>query len=548
MIPFFDSLLRPPPVFIKGIPGPNGPFPLENDGPLWVTKEAKKKPRNGMIQKYGLGNEIPRLSLSGSSMNRGWFKNQRPIEFSFPLLPVVFFLALFMVGGCSTHYPANPFLKECSPNTGYRLKKKDPADRSDRLLLILTFSGGGTRAAALAYGVLEELASTKISFEGRERSLLDEVDVISGVSGGSFTAAYYGLFGNRIFEDFESRFLKKDIQRELLEQTLYPKNWFKLLSGNFGRNDLAAEYYDQNVFEGKTFGDILARGGPQILINATDLTLGTYLTFTQEMFDILCSDVSRLPVARAVAASSAVPVLLSPITLYNYAGSCNYEAPHWVKTILDDPAPSRRRYQQAVHLKSYMDAQKKPYIHLIDGGISDNLGLRATIDRITAMGDLWPTLQHLGRENTRKVAFILVNAETEPDHGLDQVERTLGSTRVLSAVTHIPITRYNFETVELLKDNFRQWAGEVRSQRCGMAKDLDRAGSTRVDSEACGDIQFYLAEVDFNGLPDKAERAALKRLPTSFNLPPEAVDRLRDAARAILQQSPEFQRLLRDLK
>ena len=458
---------------------------------------------------------------------------------------VGFFLAALIAGGCA-HYPANPFLKEVSPDRGYKLKNVGHPERSDSLLLFLTFSGGGTRAAALAYGVLEELAKTEIFLEGRKRSLLDEVDAISGVSGGSFTAAYYGLFGNRIFEDFESRFLKKNIQRELFNQTLELPNWVHLLSGKFGRSDLAAEYYDKHVFEGGTFGDIAARGGPLIIVNATDVALGTYFPFTQDMFDILCSDVSRVPLARAVAASSAVPVILSPITLYNYAGGCNYEAPEWMKRALEEPGLSRRRYQQALHLSSYMDAQKRPYIHLIDGGIADNLGLRAAIDRVTAMGDIWRSLQYLGRENIRKVVFIMVNAEKEQDFRSDHLERTLGSGRVLSSVTNIPIIRYNFETVELLKEYFKQWAEEIRSQRCRTSKNLDRADKT--DSDSCADIKFYLVEVDFDALPDKSERSYLNGLPTSFNLPPEAVDRLRGAARRLLRQSPEFQRLLGDLK
>ena len=460
---------------------------------------------------------------------------------------VGFFLAALIAGGCA-HYPANPFLKEVSPDRGYKLKNVGHPERSDGLLLFLTFSGGGTRAAALAYGVLEELAKTEIFLEGRKRSLLDEVDAISGVSGGSFTAAYYGLFGNRIFEDFESRFLKKNIQRELFNQTLELPNWVHLLSGKFGRSDLAAEYYDKHVFEGGTFGDIAARGGPLIIVNATDVALGTYFPFTQDMFDILCSDVSRVPLARAVAASSAVPVILSPITLYNYAGGCNYEAPEWMKRALEEPGLSRRRYQQALHLSSYMDAQKRPYIHLVDGGIADNLGLRAAIDRVTAMGDIWRSLQYLGRENIRKVVFIMVNAEKEQDFRSDHLERTLGSGRVLSSVTNIPIIRYNFETVELLKENFKQWADEIRSQRCGASKKLDKVAPSPSDSDSCADIKFYLVEVDFEALPDKSERSYLNRLPTSFNLPPEAVDRLRDAARRLLRQSPDFQRLLSDLR
>jgi len=56
--------------------------------------------------------------------------------------------------------------------------------------IILAFSGGGTRAAALSYGVMKELRDTGIPVEGNEVSLLKDVDAISAVSGGSFTAAY----------------------------------------------------------------------------------------------------------------------------------------------------------------------------------------------------------------------------------------------------------------------------------------------------------------------------------------------------------------------
>ena len=108
-----------------------------------------------------------------------------------------FFFAGFFSIGCA-HYPPNQLLTEVSPEGGYRLKNPQGIDRSDELLLVLTFSGGGTRAAALAYGVMEQLAQTEITLGGRKRSLLDEVDAISAVSGGSFTAAYYGLFGERI--------------------------------------------------------------------------------------------------------------------------------------------------------------------------------------------------------------------------------------------------------------------------------------------------------------------------------------------------------------
>jgi NTE family protein len=456
------------------------------------------------------------------------------------------FLAALLCASCA-HYPANHLLKEVSPEGGYRLKNPSQSDRSDQLLLVLTFSGGGTRAAALAYGVMEQLAQTDITLEGRKRFLMDEVDAISGVSGGSFPAAYYGLYGQRIFDDFETRFLKRNVQKDLILETVSLGNSFRLMSSKFGRSDMAAEYYDRILFEGKTFADIQAQGGPLILINATDLVLGSHFTFTQDMFDLICSDVSAFPVSRAVAASSAVPGILTPITLYNYAGTCNYDPPAWMKRALVEPTLSRRQTQQALNYHSYLDPKKRPYIHLIDGGPSDNLGLRGAIDRLTPMGDIWHSLQYMHWENTRKVVFILVNAEKETVTDTDQLEKTVSSGDVLKYITNIPISRFNFETVELFRESARRWMQEVRSQRCQEKPPAGSEGSSSPDKAPCADIDFYLIEVDFDALAAE-DRAYYKNLPTSFHLDFEAVDLLRAAGRKILLHSPEFERLLRDLK
>ncbi len=177
----------------------------------------------------------------------------------------------FLAMGCA-HYAFNKPLKQVDPSTGYRGKYMGTPGNSKELVLYLTFSGGGTRAAAFAYGLLEELRETEVTINGQTRRLLDEVDGISAVSGGSFTAGYYGLFGDRIFDTFESTFLKKNIQGALTRRLLLnPFNWVRLLSPTFDRSDLAAEYYDKYVFEKGTFGDIAARKGPMILINATDM-------------------------------------------------------------------------------------------------------------------------------------------------------------------------------------------------------------------------------------------------------------------------------------
>jgi NTE family protein len=452
-----------------------------------------------------------------------------------------FIFAAAIATGCA-HYPINQPLKQVDPQNGYRGKYMGTPGNSENLLLYLTFSGGGTRAAALSYGVLEELRRTEAVIDGKKRRLLDEVDGISSVSGGSFTGGYYGLFGDRIFEDFESKFLKKNIQGALTAALFWnPINWFRLSSDTFDRSDLAAEYYDKHVFEGGTFGDIAARKGPMIMMNATDMTHGVRIGFNQDAFDVICSDLSRYPVARAAAASSAVPMLLSPISMRNYAGTCGSKSFGESGEVLGGRAISERQLFLANSIAPFLDSQKKPYIHLVDGGVADNLGLRAVLDRVFLNGSIWETIKETPMKNVHKVVFIVVNAETQPDTKWDRSEGIPPIGAMMSSYSSIAIERYNQETIALIKESVRSWADEIRAQRC-------KGGAVSNTSGSCGDIQFYVVEVKFDALKDEAERMHFKRLPTSFKLPPEEVDNLRNVAHRLLVNSEEYQRLLRDLK
>ena len=477
-----------------------------------------------------------------------WTASQ-PTSVSFPLWVRVRFLTwicgivfLIVTSGCA-HYPINQPLRQSAPQVEYRVKNFKHAGKDDDLLVMLTFSGGGTRAAAFSYGVLEALRDTEVSIHGRKKRMLDEVDWISGVSGGSFTAAYYGLFGDRIFEDFESRFLKKNIQGDLISGILFnPVNWAKLSSLYYGRSDLAADYYDKYVFDHGTFGDILARGGAMIVINATDMVQGTRFSFLQDPFDAICTDLGSFSVARACAASSAVPVLLSPVTLRNYAGKCGYQLPPALAEAMQPPREvTSRRFDLANNMLPFLDSQNKPYIHLVNGGVADNLGLRAVLERVTLMGDPWTTMKSANLTNVHKIVFVLVNAETEIDTKWDRFETNPPFGITLASYSSIAIARYNVETVALLSEGFNRWADEIRRGRCGSSKITTEPGS-------CGDIEFYLVEVKFDALDDEAERHYFKQLPTSFVLKPEEVDKLRDAARRILAKSKEFQRLVNDLQ
>jgi NTE family protein len=246
-------------------------------------------------------------------------------------------------------------------------------------------------------------------------------------------------------------------------------------------------------------------------------------------------------VARAVAASSAVPIVLSPISIRNYAGTCGYQPPEIREQALRDRVLSERQLSLKNNVLPLLDSQKKPYIHLVDGGVADNLGLRAVLDRVIDEGSFWELIKGTPRENINKIVLIVVNAETQPDTKWDRSESIPPVSAMLSAYPSIGIERYNDETIALLKESVRPWTDEIRAERC-----RGRAVSTAPGS--CGDIQFYVIEVKFDALKDETERMHFKRLPTAFKLPPEEVDKLRDVARRILVDSEEFKRLLGDLR
>ncbi len=133
---------------------------------------------------------------------------------------------LALVGGCATR-PVNPPVTQASLETGYmfQTRQKHFKNLEKGNLVILAFSGGGTRAAAFSYGVLEFLKKNEVvAANGARIRLIDAVNIITGVSGGSFTALAYGLYGDKLFDDYEQRFLKRDVQGELVTRALSPGN------------------------------------------------------------------------------------------------------------------------------------------------------------------------------------------------------------------------------------------------------------------------------------------------------------------------------------
>ncbi len=436
-------------------------------------------------------------------------------------------ILLPVVAGCATtgRITNNPVSEPLATNR-QQITTGTKGGRSDDAFFFISLSGGGTRAAALSYGVLQELRDIRFTSNGKEVRLLDEVDYISSVSGGSFTAAYYGLYGDRIFEDYETVFLRQNVQKTLIGSILNPVNWLRGLFTGFNRTEMAINYYDTNIFHGGTFNDIFERDGPYLEINATDLGIGARFSFTQERFNMLCSDVGSFKVARAVAASSAVPLAFAPVTLQNY-DTCRHQYPDWYSNDHDLANGNARLGAVLAAYNTYQEKQDRPYIHLVDGGITDNLGIRSLYDRVELMGgarNAARTMEHV----PKYLVIIVVNAATRPENPMDSSENTPSSVQVVDAVSSAQIGRYTVESLALLEEGYKKWAAE-----------LSTAGHTVIP---------YFIKLDFESIADIKTRNLLNNMATSFSLPNNEVDQLIEAGHSLLRQSPVFQKLLEDIR
>ena len=459
---------------------------------------------------------------------------------------VVLFLAAVTLAGCASR-PINERIDQVEPNAGYRPHLLIPKRQNNDLqtLFVMSFSGGGTRAAAFSYGVLEELRRTEIVVDGQPRRLIDEVDVITGVSGGSFTALAYALHGERLFDEYEERFLKRNVQSALTWRAVNPLNWWKFIGGTAGRSELAAEYYDEILFEDATFADLLNKTGPVALATGTDISTGSRFAFFQNDFDLICSDLNKVRLSRAAATSSAVPVALSPVTFDNYGGTCNYQYPAWVSEV-DDPEhiarPAGRAYQRYREMQDFQNSEQRPFIHLVDGGVSDNIGVRGVLEAIQELGMSGAFREETGFRGIRQVVLIVVNSRSEPTTDWDRREKSPGWFKQLMQSTGVPIARYSFETIETMKDIAEIW----RWRRDLLVAEARLAGATKEEAEASiMNVQLRVLDISFDAVADPDERKRLMNLPTSFSLPEESVDALRDVAGRLLRQSTDYQSVVR---
>ncbi|MEZ5830666.1 MAG: patatin-like phospholipase family protein [Dongiaceae bacterium] len=455
-------------------------------------------------------------------------------------------VVLSLLAACS--YPTrNQQATVIDEGYGYRWNNLDPSGLEDTLVIV-TASGGGTRATALALSVLRGLDDIAL---GNGETLAQEVDVISSVSGGSVTAGYFALTGRDGFNTLEHDFIRKNGMTPLILGLVNPVSLAQLATPSEERIDLLIDYLNKQLFHDVTYQALIdRRKRPFLLLNAADMVEGIPFPFTQRKMDLLCSDLSSFPLATAVASSAAFPVALSPVTLTNYSRCPAQEGkvwpPAWVTANIDDPGtpegdslwydnPQRTtlgRAENAYALGKDGGDRPKLYIHLLDGGIADNLGIFEPFRMLTTRDTQPSFLGQIDSGQIRKLVFVSINARSFAPSGLDQRQKTPGFTDMLLASIDAPIDRASSGTAaqlrKLLFDEFRQLAlgDPVKEARFKALAD-----------------NTALISIDFDAIVDQDCRRKFHSIPTSWSLEPQQIDAVFKIGQALLSSDPEFDRL-----
>ncbi len=441
-------------------------------------------------------------------------------------------LCSVLLSACSlvTYQPVET-ISRVDPQAGYRTQTA--LQKDDGNLIVLVFSGGGSRAAALGYGILEEFKRTPVRRSNQGDTLLDNIDLVYGVSGGSVLATYFSLEGRDVVPKFEENFLKKDFQHEIISQIFSLSNLPRLTSPQFGRSDLLQEQFNLALYKKKTFGDLAThRKGPFAIISATDMNVGQKVTFTQEFFDGLCLNLSDMEIARAVAASSAVPLVFSPLTLNNNAGNCHFSSEALEQVIAANKgelARTKNIDELKATLSLYGDSRERPYIHLVDGGLTDNLGLAGLVDIYDVAGQELMYRKAIA-SGLKRIVVINVNAQNEVSNEIDKSADVPTAAYVINTVINVPIDRNTQTTLRRFREFTDSW--NLFMQKVPAEKR----------------VELHFVSLGLKDLPESPLKKEVLNISTSFYLPRSDVNKLKQAAQLLLRNSTEYRATLKALQ
>jgi NTE family protein len=447
-------------------------------------------------------------------------------------------MAAVALAGCASpllnNAPINTALGDLPNGDAHRIASLGAAPQESGTIVGLALSGGGTRAAAFSFGVLKGLDEIRIIEGGRSARLIDRIAFVSGVSGGAVTAAYFGLRGRAAFDDFRERFLIRDVEAALNTEPFLPTNLARLYQGGLNDRGNLSAWLDANLFQGATFADLNKPGRPPTWINATDIRNRTPFVFERSTFNALCSDLDSFPLADAVAASAAVPLIFAPTVIKNFSASCSAPLPNWAQAAVDDPDAPQAVQVMARMLKAYRNVGAQGYVKLLDGGITDNFGLTSLVLMSSGASGAGP-LTPREAVRLRRLLFIVIDADGASDPNWSRRPSGPELLDLVMAVSDTAIasaTRASF-------DNFRTMLARAERDlvryRCRLTSEqLRRIGGTP-NGWDCRDVQFVLHRVTLAG--SARGKPGLLAVPTRFTLPVSDVDDLIAAGAEAVQRA-----------
>lgn len=428
-------------------------------------------------------------------------------------------LAVLALTGCVTASFSNPVNR---PLTIAASRPQPPGLNVEGDVVALSFSGGGARAAAFSLGVLEGLREMPRAGGG---TLLDRVALVSAVSGGSITAAYFGQRGVDGLDHFRATYLDKDWEAELHTSLASPLNWARAYDGALNERDRLADWLNAEIYQDGTIADLWRPDRPRIWINATDLYSSVPFAFDPVYFDALCSDLAHVRIADAVAASMAVPVVFRPVVVASYADQCKTPLPEWVAKSLRDREASELMRTTARAFESYRDPKRVRYVHLVDGGVADNFGLSSLIMMRRAATTPFAPFTPRDAVRVRHMTFLVVNAEQSPAGDWALTQRGPGGAETLGAAMDGAINVSKRRTYDAFRDTIAAWERDVRRYRCALPKAKAAVLASGIKHWDCRNVRFTVDMISFADLgPEQAKK--LGAVETRVSLPAETIDAL----------------------
>jgi NTE family protein len=470
--------------------------------------------------------------------------------------PAAWLVACLLLAGCATRF-------ENYPLTGSQVNPERRAvdvSHEERPLILVAVSGGGSRAAALGWVVLREIAKFRYAASGQSRSLIDDIGVVSSVSGGSVIAAHFALYGPEGLERFAPDFLVPDNMRTLGLDAINPITWFQLAITGSSRTDLVEEMFDNQLFKRKTFLELNQPGKPYLILNATDMASGEVFAFTPKRFDDICSDLDKEPISAGVAASAAVPVVFSPVALQNFSVTyCQGRpTPQWITTRLTGsfaPYLNLETFKLARYANDLRQGEnvlrKIDYLYLLDGGLADNLAIHGLLETISSpyaapitagqnsvLRENATILNALNAGRIKKLAVVVINARADAANTISQTASRPGVVEMIESVTSIPLS---------------STTSSVNSQMDVLLAELKAAGGGGPGNPLFTGLKVYGVQVDFDQLRSSDPRqrelhVKANAIPTAWSITKDNRDVLEEAGTILLHQHPCFQRLLVDME